>query len=145
MSSAFSRIRVVAAMLVASGALLFSAGCGKDKADSASSAPQTLSEPVQPAQSSEPAPSVPSNTGTYDYSAMHPGDSAPLSAAAPAPVVSAAAAPAAGGGKYHMLAKGETLYAVARQYNVRPKALIEANHFSDPNKLPVGTKVYIPN
>jgi membrane-bound lytic murein transglycosylase D len=148
MFSELARVRVVTTMLAASGALLFSAGCNHDQASKAHSpAPQTLSEPVTPAEPSAPTEAVPSNTGTYDYSAMRPGDSAPLSAGpvVSAPVVSAAVAPASGGGKYHTLAKGETLYAVARQYNISPKVLIAANHFADPNKLKVGEKVYIPN
>ena len=50
-----------------------------------------------------------------------------------------------GKGRYHVLQKGETLYAVARTYNVKPKRIIDANQFRDPNRLSVGTKVYIPD
>jgi LysM repeat protein len=63
--------------------------------------------------------------------------------AAVAPQAPAPAAPV-GGGQYHTLQRGETIYALSRQYNVRPKSILEANHFSDPNHLAVGTKVYIP-
>ena len=54
-------------------------------------------------------------------------------------------APVRGGGQYHTLAQGETVYALSRKYNVKAKTILEANHFSDPNHLSVGTKVYIPN
>ena len=43
-----------------------------------------------------------------------------------------------------MLAKGETIYALSRKYNVKAKEIIEANQFKDPNHLAIGTKVYIP-
>ena len=48
------------------------------------------------------------------------------------------------GGKYHVLAKGETIYALSRLYNVKAKEIIEANQFKDPNHLAIGTKIYIP-
>jgi LysM repeat protein len=65
---------------------------------------------------------------------------APAAAIAPAPV-----APTAGNSRYHVLAKGETLYALSRKYNVKVNKIMEANQFKDPNHLAVGTKVYIPN
>jgi LysM repeat protein len=49
-----------------------------------------------------------------------------------------------GAGQYHTLAKGETVYALGRRYGVKPKAILEANHFNDANHLSVGTKVFIP-
>ena len=47
-------------------------------------------------------------------------------------------------GQYHTLAQGETVYALGRRYGVKPKAILEANHFNDANHLSVGTKVFIP-
>jgi murein DD-endopeptidase MepM/ murein hydrolase activator NlpD len=46
---------------------------------------------------------------------------------------------------YHLLAKGETLFAVARIYGVSPEALVSANGISDPAKLKVGQKLLIPS
>ena len=63
---------------------------------------------------------------------------------APAAVILKDSAPQTGSGQVHNLEKGETIYALARKYNVKPKAILEANHFSDPNHLSVGTKVIIP-
>jgi LysM repeat protein len=139
--------------VVAAGAMLGASGCGKSKASQASNTPpQSLSQPVR-AVEEEPAssPSIP--VSNDDYAAQKPGQSrelpvfvAPKADPRTAAVTAAPAAPmTSDSGKVHMLAKGETLYAVARQYNVKPKDLIAANQFKDPNKLAVGTKVIIPN
>ena len=125
---------------------------------SAGYAPPTLSEPVAPTyQQSAPVYSPVGTSQPLPYVqpapvAFAPAPIAPAPAqiyTPPAPTVSsfASTAPAGApgaGGQYHTLARGETIYALSRQYNVRPKAILEANHFSDPNHLSVGTKVYIP-
>jgi LysM repeat protein len=158
-----SRLFSAAALSIAAGCLLLSTGCGgKSKAAAASStAPQSLSEPVR-AQESEPAtpPAIPvSNNDDYavqktgssrELPTFIPPSSAQPPASAPAAVVplddgSKHSTSSAGNGKYHTLNKGETLYAVSRKYNVKVKDIIAANNFKDPNKLSVGTKVYIPN
>jgi LysM repeat protein len=143
-ASQVTRVSFWAIVLVAAGSLLLTTGCGKNKAANAQTPPpQTLSEPVRPAETAAPlAPVVP---GESDYSVQRPGESVALPApviAAPAPV---SASPAVAGGKYHMLAKGETIYALSRKYGVKPQAILQANHFKDANHLAVGTKVYIPN
>ena len=46
---------------------------------------------------------------------------------------------------YYIMKKGDTLYGIARKFDVPPKALIAANSFKDPNHLPVGTKVRVPS
>jgi murein DD-endopeptidase MepM/ murein hydrolase activator NlpD len=51
---------------------------------------------------------------------------------------------AAAQGLYHILAKGETLYSVARQYGLKPDAIAKANSIDDPSKLKAGTKLLIP-
>jgi murein DD-endopeptidase MepM/ murein hydrolase activator NlpD len=45
---------------------------------------------------------------------------------------------------YHVLAKGDTLYSVARKYKVSYDALAAANSISDPTKLRPGQKLLIP-
>jgi murein DD-endopeptidase MepM/ murein hydrolase activator NlpD len=45
---------------------------------------------------------------------------------------------------YHVLAKGETLYSVARVYGISPIALAAANSIDDPEHLLPGTKLVIP-
>lgn len=72
-----------------------------------------------------------------------------LAAAAPAPVA-APAAPAANlvavpsDAYVHMVESGESLYTIARRYNVTAQAIIQANGFSAPDKIYVGQKLVIP-
>ncbi|HYF49635.1 MAG TPA: LysM domain-containing protein [Planctomycetota bacterium] len=157
-SAVSSRLLSVAALSVAAGCLLVSTGCGKSKAAAASStAPQSLSEPVRPMEESEPAtpPAIPVSNND-EYAVQKTGNSRELPtfippsspqplAAAPAAIVQLDEGSKGGAGKYHTLAKGETLYGLSRKYNVKVKDLIAVNNFKDPNKLSVGTKVYIPN
>ena len=51
---------------------------------------------------------------------------------------------AAAQGQYHVLAKGETLYSVAKQYGLKPGDIAKANSIDDPSKLKAGTKLLIP-
>jgi LysM repeat protein len=44
----------------------------------------------------------------------------------------------------HVLAQGDTLYSLARQYDVSLDELLEKNHISDPSGLSVGTRLVIP-
>jgi len=69
-------------------------------------------------------------------------------AAAPAPAVPAAAAPAAG--KVHVVAKGDTLGAIAKTYYGKAGAymkIFEANRdiLDDPDKIKPGQKLRIPD
>lgn len=153
-----SRFFSLLSLVTAACALTFSSGCGsKSKAAAAQTPPpQTLSEPVRPAESEPSSPSIPVAATPDSYTVQRaesrelpqfaepstpPMPRAPVVASAPAPVEPA---PAANGGRYHTMAKGETLYALSRQYNVNVKQIIAANNFKDPNKISVGTKVYIP-
>ncbi len=127
-------------------------------------APSTLSDPGQPNYSSAPPPyasgsaysgtnasldRVGDNRELPIFSAPAPATSAAQpSYSQPAPVAAALIPqdqPVHGGGQYHVMAQGETIYALSRKYGVKPRAILDANHFSDPNHLSVGTKVYIPN
>ena len=54
-------------------------------------------------------------------------------------------APAATGGTFtHTIASGESLYTIARRYDVTTQALVQANGLSSPDKIVVGQKVIIP-
>jgi murein DD-endopeptidase MepM/ murein hydrolase activator NlpD len=44
----------------------------------------------------------------------------------------------------HVIESGESLYTVARRYNVTAQAIISANGFSSPDKIYVGQKIVIP-
>jgi len=159
-----SRILSAFAVIAAAGVLCVSSGCGsKNKAASAQTPPpQTLSEPVRPGESSPSSPSasptIPVGTTGETYSAGKvesrelPVFVEPAAPPMPrAPVVSSApvkysepASSVSGGSRVHTMSKGETLYAISRTYKVPVKDILAANNFKDPNKLSVGTKVYIP-
>lgn len=47
-------------------------------------------------------------------------------------------------GRYHRMQKGENLWAVARRYGVTVDEIVRANHISDPEHLPAGTRLFIP-
>jgi lipoprotein YgeR len=53
--------------------------------------------------------------------------------------------PLAAQGTYHVLQKGETLFAVAKKYDVSLEALLISNSIEDPNKLRIGQKIIIPD
>lgn len=142
--------------------------------DRVGAAPASLSEPVvvqaptvsyaqQPAYQAQPNYSTGSNYSGTSASLERPGESRDLPVfskpVAQVETQSAFSAPPAqqaavilkdapqrvsGGGQYHTLAQGETVYALGRRYGVKPKAILEANHFNDANHLSVGTKVFIP-
>jgi murein DD-endopeptidase MepM/ murein hydrolase activator NlpD len=44
----------------------------------------------------------------------------------------------------HVVESGESLYTIARRYNVTAQAIIQANGFSSPDKIYVGQKLVIP-
>ncbi len=44
----------------------------------------------------------------------------------------------------HVIESGESLYTVARRYNVTAQGIIQANGFSSPDKIYVGQKIVIP-
>ena len=161
-------VKIAIAGLFGAALLMMSSGCGHSDAaaDFHGSPPQSISEPVKPVPTPPAPPTMPttSSADNGDYASQKPGETralpkfetpppAPMTAAviapaAPAPAAAYAAAPASerdGKGRFHILQKGETLYAVARMYNVKPRAIIDANQFKDPNRVCVGTKVYIPD
>jgi len=58
----------------------------------------------------------------------------------PAPTATAAA----GGTFKHTIASGESLYTIARRYDVTTQAIVQANGMSSPDKIVVGQAVIIP-
>lgn len=77
-----------------------------------------------------------------------------LAPVAPAPKTVLASAPAApsspalvsvpGDAYVHVIASGESLYTIARLYNVTAQALVSANGLSSPDKIYVGQKIVVP-
>jgi LysM repeat protein len=141
-----SRITGLLFVALAAVTLMTCTGCGKSKAANAPPPPQTLSEPVRPVEampSQTPAvPAAPDSELAKGESRALPAFVEPKTPPPPPPVTADARA---GGQKVHVLAKGETIYALSRKYNVPPKNILAANNFKDPNHLAIGTKVYIPN
>lgn len=71
-----------------------------------------------------------------------------LSAALPVnsnvPVQSAAPTAANGNAYTHTIAGGESLYTIARRYDVTTQAIVQANNLSSPDKIVVGQSIIIP-
>lgn len=159
------RMALVAAVM---GTTIISSGCSsKSKAAAAQTPPPpSLSTPVRPETTPTPAQSSPQVVPADEYAFMKnqqgpssqplPSVSAPQSvpvAPPPPPQSYASSQPVSSapvssvnsnGGKSYTMQKGDTLYGVARKFNVPPKNLIAANSFKDPNQVAVGTKVMIP-
>lgn len=51
---------------------------------------------------------------------------------------------ACGGGIYHTVKPGQTLYRISRTYGVSEASLAKANRISDPTRLRSGTRLFIP-
>lgn len=153
-------VHLLAGLSLGLGSLLIG-GCGSQSsaARAQNPAPPSLSSPIRPdgsssdAQVAEGVKLVPADEYAF-LKDRQPGTSVPLppvdTKAAPAPSYATAPAPAApaeateGRPQYYVMKQGDTLYKIARSYNVPPKELIAANNFTDPNKLSVGTRVRIP-
>lgn len=71
--------------------------------------------------------------------APSPNSSLPVNSSVP---TSAATAPS--GGYTHTIAGGESLYTIARRYEVTTQALVQANNLSSPDKIVVGQQLVIP-
>lgn len=52
--------------------------------------------------------------------------------------------PEDGEGVYHTVQKGQTLYRIAKTYDLSLEVLRRANHIRDPKKLRMGTRLWIP-
>lgn len=121
------------------------------------SAPQTLPAPrMMPAQlaarpSGQPAgvdSTITGSVGAAQTRAPAPTPR-PATLARTAPVqsqrpVQAATAPQTmPGSGTHTVAPGETLYSIARRYNMRPQDLIAANAIADPNTIRIGQRLVV--
>ncbi len=45
---------------------------------------------------------------------------------------------------YHIVSEGETLWRICKNYGVSMQDVIDLNHISDPTKIEVGQKIYLP-
>ena len=70
--------------------------------------------------------------------------SLPTNNAVPTLASATPTAPAAGGTFTHTIASGESLYTIARRYEVTTQAIVQANSLESPDKIVVGQKVIIP-
>lgn len=99
------------------------------------------SQPAMQAQpsfaSAAPMPS-PAVLGNLPTNNSVPALASPATAAMPAPAASGA------NGFTHTIASGESLYTIARRYEVTTQALVSANNLSSPDKIVVGQKIVIP-
>ena len=91
---------------------------------------------MQPQLASSAPPPSPAVLGTLPTNSSVPS----LAAATPAPSLPSAA----GTGFTHTIASGESLYTIARRYEVTTQAIVQANNLSSPDKIVVGQKVIIP-
>jgi murein DD-endopeptidase MepM/ murein hydrolase activator NlpD len=71
-----------------------------------------------------------------------PNSALPVNSSVPTAAPAAAAAP--GGAYTHTIAGGESLYTIARRYDVTTQALVQANGLSSPDKIVVGQALIIP-
>ena len=49
-----------------------------------------------------------------------------------------------GGGVYHLLRRGQTLYSLSRAYGVSPGTLARVNGIKDPTRIPAGKRLFVP-
>ncbi len=126
--------------------------------------PRMLTLPAEPSRT--PPPPVPTAaiadsplkpapaTATRNASAAAPLVIAPPAAVASRPAIVAAPSrtappttaprPAAASGRTHTLKAKETLYAVARQHNVKVEDLVALNGIRNPSAIPAGTVLKLP-
>ena len=90
-------------------------------------------QPALAAAAPLPSPAV---LGTLPTNSSVPS----LAAATPSPSLPAAT----GAGFTHTIASGESLYTIARRYEVTTQAIVQANNLASPDKIVVGQKVIIP-
>jgi murein DD-endopeptidase MepM/ murein hydrolase activator NlpD len=89
--------------------------------------------PMSAQPSFSPVPAAPAATAM-----VAPANSTPAASAAPNLVS------VPGDAYVHVIESGESLYTIARRYDVTAQAIVQANGFSSPDKIFVGQKVVIP-
>ena len=101
------------------------------------------------------SPGSVSSTDLPVISASTQGSSIPMSAPSSSAAVQVASQPAAVTASpnlvavpkdayVHVIESGESLYTIARRYDVTAQAIIQANGFTSPDKIYVGQKIVIP-
>ncbi|MGV3575588.1 MAG: peptidoglycan DD-metalloendopeptidase family protein [Devosia sp.] len=103
--------------------------------------PQAMPAMQTPAAAPSLPPAVALGSLPSSNAALPVNNSVPSAAPAAAPVVAAAANT---GGYTHTIAGGESLYTIARRYEVTTQALVQANGLSSPDKIVVGQSLIIP-
>ncbi len=109
----------------------------------------TVQSQTLPALSNSPQGSVPAMQAQPAFaSATMPSPAAlgsmPTNSAVPT-LASTTPTPPAGGGTFsHTIASGESLYTIARRYEVTTQSLVQANNLESPDKIVVGQKIIIP-
>jgi len=113
-------------------------------ATSGASFPSVAESSTAQADAPNPPPAVPTALTAGAFSLPPP---------APSPAVNSTTAPAgatpnalagSASGTVHTVVSGDTLFGIARQYQVSPDALAAANGFPDPSSLRVGQQLVIP-
>ncbi|MDB5529286.1 MAG: peptidoglycan DD-metalloendopeptidase family protein [Devosia sp.] len=102
--------------------------------------------------SSQDLPVLGSNSPMGNQQAMQPQQNlAPVAAmpmpaalGAPAAMPAPQLAAASGNAYTHQIASGESLYTIARRYDVTTQAIVQANGLGSPDKIVVGQRVIIP-
>ena len=89
---------------------------------------------LPPAVALNPMPASPAGTSSA---------SLPVNSSVPTQMATPAAASTAGGFT-HTIAGGESLYTIARRYEVTTQAIVQANNLSSPDKIVVGQQLIIP-
>lgn len=151
MSHTFMSAARTLAIIGAAGLLSFASGCKNSKtvSEAQSPPPPSLSAPVRvEEQPAAPKPATVTVVPAEEYAFLKDRQAAAstplpsMASNAPAAAPMTNADPSRPG--YYTMQKGDTLYGVARKYNIPPKDLIAANNFPNPDRLPVGTKVKLP-
>jgi murein DD-endopeptidase MepM/ murein hydrolase activator NlpD len=96
--------------------------------------------------SSEDLPSLSASTSQRTLTQMPAQSSAAVEVASvPAPVAAAPALVSVPANAYvHVIESGESLYTIARRYDVTAQAIIQANGLSSPDRIYVGQKIVVP-
>ncbi|HEX8656383.1 MAG TPA: LysM peptidoglycan-binding domain-containing protein [Hymenobacter sp.] len=102
----------------------------------AAAAPKTAPAPARSEPEPVLVPAAPSPVATAPRPAAHTPTAAPIPTAAPS--VPSGLEPLAALPATHRVARGETLYAVGRRYQISPATLMALNHLVPPANLAVG-------
>lgn len=109
------------------------------------SMPTVQSQDLPVLSSSSPMGSQPAMQAQPAFAAAAPMPSPATLGTLPTNSAVPTVAPATTGGTFtHTIASGESLYTIARRYDVTTQALVQANGLSSPDKIVVGQKVIIP-